>query len=151
MSKTNQPIPEILRVELSRRWILAKGLVCGLTLMLVSLPLAFFNVVLWLIIELFCIGCGFVVFLRQRKQRGVYIFYPDRISVEGDAEEAEVALYDRLTAEDLRLLQGPVERLVNVGKICIRDGEATLYGVSQFDQVRAYVEKNYAKKEGDQV
>jgi hypothetical protein len=49
---------KILRVELSRRWIAVKGLVCGITMMVLSLPLAFYNIFLWIGIEVLALLCG---------------------------------------------------------------------------------------------
>lgn len=147
METTNSKAVEVLRVEMSWRWILIKGLVCGITMMLLSLPLAFFNIILWGIVELLCVGCGFAVFVKQRRQRGIYLFSPGCISIEGNEEEMEVATYGSLTSADLRLSQGPVERRINVGKIRIRDGEETLYGVSDFDRVRTYLATYYDTQE----
>lgn len=140
-----------MRVELSRKWIGIKGLVCGATMMILSLPLALYNVYLWIGVEAFAVLSGLVAFLHQRRERGVYTFYTDRITVEGRFDEDEEAtVYNDLTLEDLRFSQGPVEKLLDVGKLRIRHGEASLYGISQFAKVRDFLEKHYRKKDGNE-
>jgi hypothetical protein len=135
---------KILRVELSRRWIAVKGLVCGITMMVLSLPLAFYNIFLWIGIEVLALLCGLAVFLSQRRERGVYIFAPDGITVEGTViDNEDKRIYPVTCRADLRLAQGPVERLLNVGIVRVVKDGVSLYGVSDFSLVRDYVENNY--------
>jgi hypothetical protein len=135
---------KILRVELSRRWIAVKGLVCGITMMVLSLPLAFYNIFLWIGIEVLALLCGLAVFLSQRRERGVYIFAPDGITVEGTViDNEDKRIYPVTCRADLRLAQGPVERLLNVGIVRVVKDGVSLYGVSDFSSVRDYVENNY--------